>query len=202
MKAALLCGILAVMGCLGFWLAWHYYHLHRGFIVVEIARDEIAQAGGDLTQGNVNGDFYIDLRNTYFDDEQFARLCEQLRQFPPKHLDQDHRIEIDASNTKITDASVKLLKGLPVMAVKIRGTNITDDSVPVLCSLPVWYLDLGETQITDKSVEDLSKLQLMILDVRDTQISNEGIERLSKVLPSHTQLHTSSSKNSNPPEAK
>lgn len=202
MKAAVLCGILAFVGYLGSWISWHYYRLHSGFRMVEVARVEIEQAGGELGKGVASGIFDIYLQGTSFDDEQFARLCGQLCQFPPPHLDQEHNIQIDASNTKITDASVKLLEGLPVIAILLRGTNVTDDSVPVLCSLPLWHLNLRATQITDKSVEDLSKLQLMILDVRDTQISNEGIERLSKVLPRHTQLHASSSKNSNPPEAK
>ncbi len=184
-----LCAVVGLPGYLGLCIARHYYRLHQGFRVVETARAEVEQAGGYIGRGNVNGDFFIGLEDTGFEDTQFTRLCEQLHRFPPPHLDQEHRIEIYAANTKITDNSIKQLEGLPVMMIELRGTSITDASIPIICSLPLWRLDLRDTQITDQSVEALSRLQwLQFLDLQDTEITEAGFKELSESLPHYTEI--------------
>jgi hypothetical protein len=82
--------------------------------------------------------------------------------FPIQHLHSISELRaIFADNTRITDAGISQLPGLPLRWLGLNGTMISDASVPYLAKLE----------------------QLERLDVEETRLSEAGLVRLAQALP-------------------
>ena len=110
-------------------------------------------------------------------DEQLAEKLKGLENLKP----------LDLSYTKITDAGLVHLKGLPNLEeLDLVGCyKITDAGLVHLKGLTkLEYLNLSYTNITDAGLEHLKGLtKLERLGLRETNITDAGVKSLKEALP-------------------
>ena len=97
-----------------------------------------------------------------------------------------HVIHVDFYGTKVTDADLIALKGLPQLDfLRLCYTQITDAGLVHLKGLKnLRVLDLGHTKITDAGLVHLRGFtNLRILWIENTKATNAGAKKLHAVLP-------------------
>ncbi len=94
-------------------------------------------------------------------------------------------VDIDFSQTEITDADVEALLPLSNLAgISFWNTGISDHAIERIRKLrQLTRLNLCGTQVTDASVSTLVGMALDYIDVADTQMTTYGLERLRAGLP-------------------
>jgi hypothetical protein len=148
---------LLVVGMAGYFGVDYWTRLAHGFRRVEEVRLIANGLGGRLDQGNVNGDFYLHLEGTSITDQQLQELAMKLKEFPPPYLDQNHRIEVNLNDTRVTNAGVEALANLDLQSIELRNTAVTDKMVPVLASMHrLWRVNLENTAVSREAQRQLA----------------------------------------------
>jgi hypothetical protein len=142
----------------GFIAAWDYY---GPTLIPESQRHRFT-----VWDRNIN----IDLTSTPTTDDDLILLREQF-----------HLVDQELGFTRISDAGLEHLKGLPNLDVlDFDGTAITDDGLKELKGLTKLVgLNLADTAISDSGLEHLKAFKnLKYLKLRRTHITDAGIEHL------------------------
>jgi beta-lactamase regulating signal transducer with metallopeptidase domain/Leucine-rich repeat (LRR) protein len=90
-------------------------------------------------------------------------------------------IGVDLTGTKVTDAGLEHLKGLPkLQSLKLYRTKVTDEGLKHLKGLTnLQSLALEETGVTDEGLEHLQGLpKLQSLKLYRTKVTDEGLKHL------------------------
>jgi hypothetical protein len=93
---------------------------------------------------------------------------------------------VGLAGTKVTDAGLKSLCGLPALqSLSLRDTEVTDAGLANLRGLTALQcLGLSWTQVTDAGLEGLRGLTaLKVLSLYDTRVTDAGVKRLQQALP-------------------
>ena len=139
----------------------------------------VQSVGGSITEGNVNGDFYIDLMDSRITDAQLIQLAELMRAFPPPEIDKNRQLQFDASRTSISDVGVKSLKGLPLLTLTLDGTKVTDEGVKETLSPSLIQMWLDNTAVTDRLIDHFDRCpNLAIFSCQQTNITPAGMKRI------------------------
>lgn len=149
--------VTLIVGTVGYLGLDYWSRLAHGFRRVEEVRLIAKGLGGRLDQGHVNGDFYLRLEGTSVTDQELRELALKLKEFPPPYLDQNHRIEVNLNDTRVTDAGVSTLGGLDLQSIQLRNTAVTDKIVPVLAPMQrLWRVDLENTAVSRDAQRQLA----------------------------------------------
>jgi hypothetical protein len=115
----------------------------------------------------------IDLSDSMVEEEDLTNLSARFRD----------ALEIDLSNTPITDAGLKVLSIYPrLQRLELRSTKINGEGLEHLKELGLRKLGLSRTKFTDTGLvylEDLTTLEE--LDVSDTAFSDSGLAHVRKL---------------------
>jgi len=148
---------ILVVGMVGYVCIAYQRRLAHGFRRVEEVRLIAEELGGWFAQGQVNGDFYLVLEGTSVTDQQLKELALKLREFPPRYLDQTHRIQINLNDTRVTDAGVETLRDVNLQSIELRNTAVTDKIIPVLMPMhQLWQVDLENTAVSREAQRKLA----------------------------------------------
>jgi serine/threonine protein kinase len=128
-----------------------------------------------------------------------AQLQALMKQSPPVHIislfalgvtDDDLQLisrapelwELNLGYTKVTDAGMRHLTGVPIRRLDLAGTAISDGGVRYLLQIPsLLDLNLNNTNVTDQSLDYIGSLpRLVRLTVKGTKITDEGLASVAK----------------------
>ena len=121
-------------------------------------------------------------------DVRYVDLSEtQVTDAGLKHLRGLTQLQVlTLDSTQVTDAGLEHLRGLTQLReLQLANTQVTDAGLEHLRGLTqLGLLDLGRTQGTDAGLEHLKGLtQLRNLYLANTQVSDAGVNELKKALP-------------------
>jgi hypothetical protein len=83
--------------------------------------------------------------------------------------------------SRITDAGLEALDGLPLVDCQLRGAGITGPGLRYLAHSPLWTLDLNDTAVTDAGLSELAALGLTRLSLEGSAVTDDGLSALSEL---------------------